>query len=63
MLVLRILPLEWLMLRWVLVMLELLRWVPREMRAIAASKLRSTDLTLAILHFIVLPLCHDRSID
>jgi uncharacterized membrane protein (DUF4010 family) len=44
-------------------MLELLRWVPREMRAIAASKLRSTDLTLAILHFIVLPLCHDRSID
>jgi hypothetical protein len=26
---------------------------------IAASRLRSTDLTLAILHLFTLPLCHD----
>jgi hypothetical protein len=46
-----------------LVLPELLRWIAREMRAIAASKLRSTDLTLAILHFFVLSLCHDCSIN
>jgi hypothetical protein len=33
------------------------------MGAIAASRLRSTNLTLAILHLLVLLLCHDRSID
>jgi hypothetical protein len=31
------------------------------MRAIAASRLGSTDLTVAILHLFVLPLCHDHS--
>jgi hypothetical protein len=43
MLVLRILPLELLLLRWTLVLLELLRWIARETRAIAASRLRSTE--------------------
>jgi hypothetical protein len=33
------------------------------MRAIAASSLRSTDLTLAILHLFALPLCHDCSVN
>jgi hypothetical protein len=33
------------------------------MRAIAASKLGSTDLTLAILHLFALPLCHDCSVN
>jgi hypothetical protein len=56
---LRILTLKLLMLRWALVLPELLRWVARETRAIAASRLGSTDLTLAILHFFALPLCHD----
>jgi hypothetical protein len=31
------------------------------MRAIAASRLGSTDLALAILHLLTLPLCHDCS--
>jgi hypothetical protein len=33
------------------------------MRAIAASRLRSTDLTLAILHLFALPFCHDCSVN
>jgi hypothetical protein len=33
------------------------------MRAIAASRLGSTDLALAILHLFALPLCHDCSIN
>jgi hypothetical protein len=53
--------LELLLLRWTLVLLELLRWIARETRAIATSRLRSTDLTLAILDLFVLPLCHDCS--
>jgi hypothetical protein len=61
--VLRVLPLKLLLLRWALVLPELLRWVARETRAIAASRLRSTDLTLAILHLFALPLCHDYSVN
>jgi hypothetical protein len=60
--VLRVLPLK-LLLRWALVLPELLRWVAWETRTIAASRLGSTDLTLAILHLFVLPLFHDCSID
>jgi hypothetical protein len=30
---------------------------------IATSRLRSINLTLAILHFLALVLCHDRSVD
>jgi hypothetical protein len=63
MLVLRILPLELLLLRWALVLPELLRWMARETRAIATSRLGSTDLALAILHLFVLPLCHDCSVN
>jgi hypothetical protein len=63
MLVLRILPLKQLLLRWALVLPELLRWVVGETRAIAASRLRSTDLMIAILHLFMLPLCHDCSIN
>jgi hypothetical protein len=33
------------------------------MKAIVASRLRSTDLTLAILHLFALPLCLNRSVD
>jgi hypothetical protein len=33
------------------------------MRAIAASRLGSTNLTLALLHLFVLPLYHDRSVN
>jgi hypothetical protein len=33
------------------------------MRAIAASRLGSTDLALAILHLSTLPLCHDCSVN
>jgi hypothetical protein len=62
-LVLRVLPLKLLLLRWALVLPELLRWIAWETRAIAASRLRSTDLTLAILHLFVLPLCHDCSVN
>jgi hypothetical protein len=61
--VLRVLLLELLLLRWVLVLPELLRWVARETRAIAASRLGPTDLALAILHLFTLPLCHDCSIN
>jgi hypothetical protein len=49
--------------RGVIVLSELLRWVARETRAIAAPRLRPTDLALAILHLFALPLRHDRSID
>jgi hypothetical protein len=61
-LMLRVLSLE-LLLRWVLILLELLRWITREMGAIAAPRLRSTILTLAILHLLVLLLYQDCSID
>jgi hypothetical protein len=63
MLVLRILPFEMLLLRWALVLPKLLRWIARETRAIAASRLRSTDLTLAILHLFTLSLYHDCSVN
>jgi hypothetical protein len=63
MLVLRILPLELLLLRWALVLPELLRWVAWEPRKIAASRMRSTDLMLAILHLFTLPLFHDHSVN
>jgi hypothetical protein len=53
--VLGVLPLK-LLLRWALILLELLRRV-------AASRLRSTNLTLAILHLLALLLCHDCSVD
>jgi hypothetical protein len=62
-LVLRVLPLELLLLRWALVLSELLRWVARETRAIAAPRLRPTDLALAIFHLFALPLCHDCSVN
>jgi hypothetical protein len=62
-LVLRVLPLKLLLLRWALVLLELLRWVAWETRVIVASRLRPTDLALAILHLLALLLGHDRSID
>jgi Na+-driven multidrug efflux pump len=62
-LMLRVLPLKLLLLSWALVLSELLRWVAWETRAIAASRLGSTDLTLAILLLFALPLCHDRSVD
>jgi hypothetical protein len=55
--------LKLLLLRWALVLPELLRWVAGETRAIAASRLRSTELTLAILHLFALPLCHDCSVN
>ena len=63
MLVLRILPLKLLLLRWALVLPELLRWIARETRAIAASRLGSTNLTLAVLYLFTLPLCHDCSVN
>jgi hypothetical protein len=59
--VLRILPLK-LLLRRALILLELLRWVASETWAIAASRLRSTNLALVILHLVLL-LYHDCSID
>jgi hypothetical protein len=61
--VLRILPLELLLLRWTLVLPELLRLIARETRTITASRLGSTDLALAILHLLTLPLCHDCSVN
>jgi hypothetical protein len=61
--VLRILPLELLLLRWTLVLPELLRLIARETRTIAASRLGSSDLALAILHLLTLPLCHDCSVN
>jgi hypothetical protein len=33
------------------------------MRTIVASRLGSTDLALAILHLLTLPLCHDCSVN
>jgi hypothetical protein len=51
------------MLRWTLVLPELLRWIVRETRAIATPRLRSADLTLVILHLFTLPLCHDCSVN
>jgi hypothetical protein len=63
MLVLGILPLILLLLRWALVLPEMLRWVVGETRAIAASRLGPTDLALVILHVFTLPLCHDCSIN
>jgi hypothetical protein len=64
MLVLRILPLELLLLlRWTLVLPELLRLIARETRTVAASRLGSTDLALVILHLLTLPLCHDFSVN
>src|SRR5688500_19785057 len=63
MLVLRILPLELLLLRRALVLPILLRWIARETRTIAASRLGSTDLALTILHLFTLPFCHDCSVN
>jgi hypothetical protein len=59
---LRVLPLK-LLLRRALILLERLRWVSRETRAIAASRLRPTNLALAILHLLAVLLCHDSTID
>jgi hypothetical protein len=61
-LVLGVLPLK-LLLRRTLILLELLRWVAWETGAIAASRLRSLDLALAILHLLALFLRHDRSVN
>jgi hypothetical protein len=61
-LVLGVLPLK-LLLRRALILLELLRQFARETRVIAASRLRPTDLALAILHLVALLLCHDCSVD
>jgi hypothetical protein len=62
-LVLRILPLEPMLLKWTLVLPELLRLIAWETRVIAASRIGSTDLALTILHLLALPLCHDCSIN
>jgi hypothetical protein len=59
---LRVLPLK-LLLRRALILLELLRWVASETGAIAAPKLRSTNLALVILHLLALLLYHDCSVD
>jgi hypothetical protein len=61
-LMLGVLPLK-LLLRWVLILLELLRRVARETGVIDACKLRPTDLALAILYFLAFLLYHDCSID
>jgi hypothetical protein len=61
-LMLGVLPLK-LLLRWTLILLKLLRRVARETGAIAASRLRPTNLALAILHLLALLLCHDCSVD
>jgi hypothetical protein len=61
-LILRILFLK-LLLRQMLILSELLWWVAWETRAIAASRLRSTNLALAILHLLALRLCHDCSVN
>jgi hypothetical protein len=63
MLMLRILPLKLLLLWWTLVLPELLRLIAWETRTIAASRLGSTNLALAILHLLTLPLCHDCSVN
>jgi hypothetical protein len=59
---LRVLPLK-LLLRQALILLALLRRVAQETVAITASRLRPTDLALAILHLLALLLCHDCSVD
>jgi hypothetical protein len=61
-LVLRVLPLK-LLLRRPLILLELLRRVVWETGAIAASRLRSSNFALAILHLLALLLYHDCSIN
>jgi hypothetical protein len=61
-LMLRVLPLK-LLLRRALILLALLRRVAQETVAITASRLRPTDLALAILHLLALLLCHDCSVD
>jgi hypothetical protein len=61
-LMLRVLPLE-LLLRWALILLELLRWVTEETWEIAEPRLRSTNLTLVILHLLALLLNHDCFVD
>jgi hypothetical protein len=61
-LTLGVLPLK-LLLRRALILLELLRQVARETGAIAASRLRPTNLVLAILHLLALLLYHDCSVD
>jgi hypothetical protein len=60
--VLGLLPLK-LLLRQVLILLELLRLVAWETREIAASRLRSTNLALAILLLLALLLYLDCSVD
>jgi hypothetical protein len=54
--------LELLLLRWTLVLPELLRLIAWETRTITASRLGSTDLALVILHLLTLPLYHDCSV-
>jgi hypothetical protein len=61
-LMLGVLPLK-LLLRRALILLELLRRVARETGAIAAPRLRPTNLVLAILHLLTLLLYHDCSVD
>jgi hypothetical protein len=61
-LILRVLFLN-LLLRWALILSELLRWVAWETRAIAAPRPRLTDLALAILHLFALSLYHDCSVN
>ena len=51
------------LLRWTLVLPELLGLIACETRAVAASKLGSTDLALTIFHLLALSLRHDRSIN
>jgi hypothetical protein len=57
-LILGVLPLK-LLLRRALILLELLMRVARETGAIAAPRLGSTNLALAILHLLAFLLCHD----
>jgi hypothetical protein len=61
-LMLGVLPLK-LLLRQALIVLELLGRVAQETGAIAASRLRPTNLALAILHLLALLLCHDFSVN
>jgi hypothetical protein len=61
-LMLGVLPLK-LLLRRTVILLELLRRVAWETGAIVASRLRSTNLALAILHLLALLFCHDCSVD
>jgi hypothetical protein len=61
-LMLGVLPLK-LLLRRALILLELLRRFAQETWAIAASRMRSTNLVLAILYLLALLLYHDCSVD